>query len=53
MADRPMIALAGAGGDLDGRIAKAPAVRGASIRALVRPGLTHVECLRIEAPWRR
>lgn len=39
MIDQPIIALAGAGGDLGGRIAKALVARGASVRALVRPGL--------------
>lgn len=49
MTDRPIIALAGAAGDLGGRIAKALAARGADVRALVRPGLTNGERLRIEA----
>ena len=35
----PVIALAGAGGDLGSRIARALAARGAQVRALVRPGL--------------
>ena len=34
----PTIALAGAGGDLGGRIARALIDRGATVRALVRPG---------------
>ena len=34
---QPVIALAGAGGDLGGRIARALVARGASVRALVRP----------------
>ena len=49
MADRPIIALAGAGGDLGGRIAKALAARGAEIRALVRRGLKEEERSRIAA----
>ena len=39
MTDAPIIALAGAGGDLGARIAKALVARGAVVRALVRPGL--------------
>jgi uncharacterized protein YbjT (DUF2867 family) len=39
MTDRPIIALAGATGDLGGRIARALVDRGATVRALVRPGL--------------
>ena len=39
MTDVSIIALAGAGGDLGGRIAKALVSRGATVRALVRPGL--------------
>ena len=49
MADRPIIALAGAGGDLGGRIAQALGSRGADVRALVRHGLTEEERARIEA----
>ena len=49
MTDRPVIALAGAGGDLGGRIAKALAARGAGVRALVRPGLKADERVRIAA----
>ena len=49
MADRPVIALAGAGGDLGGRIAKALALRGVDVRALVRRGLSETERARIEA----
>ena len=49
MTDRPIIALAGAGGDLGGRIAKALAARGADVRALVRPGLQESERARIAA----
>jgi nucleoside-diphosphate-sugar epimerase len=49
MMDPPIIALAGAGGDLGGRIAKALVARGASVRALVRPGLETAERARIEA----
>ena len=43
MTDAPIIALAGAGGDLGARIAKALVARGAVVRALVRPGLEHGE----------
>ncbi len=49
MADKSIIALAGAGGDLGGRIAKALVGRGADVRALVRPGLGHAEHWRIAA----
>ena len=49
MADRPIVALAGAGGDLGGRIAKALAARGVDVRALVRPGLKEEERARIAA----
>ncbi|HEX9951304.1 MAG TPA: NmrA family NAD(P)-binding protein [Rubricoccaceae bacterium] len=45
----PTIALAGAGGDLGGRIAAALVARGASVRALVRPGLGRAEQARIES----
>lgn len=45
----PSIALAGTGGDLGGRIAKALVARGATVRALVRPGLKTAERARIEA----
>ena len=38
MTDSPIIALAGATGDLGGRILAALLARGASVRALVRPG---------------
>ena len=38
MTDSPIIALAGATGDLGGRILTALLARGASVRALVRPG---------------
>ena len=40
MTDTPIIVIAGAGGDLGARIAKALDARGAVVRALVRPGLT-------------
>ncbi|HEX8297947.1 MAG TPA: NmrA family NAD(P)-binding protein [Rubricoccaceae bacterium] len=43
------VALAGAGGDLGGRIAAALVSRGAAVRALVRPGLGPAERDRIEA----
>ncbi|TPG10809.1 NmrA family NAD(P)-binding protein [Sphingomonas oligophenolica] len=49
MIDRPVIAIAGAGGDLGSRIATALAARGANVRALIRPGLTNKERARIEA----
>ena len=49
MTDRPIIALAGAGGDLGGRIAKALVALGADVRALVRPGLKEAERGRMEA----
>lgn len=39
MTDRPILALAGATGDLGGRIARALIERGATVRALVRPDL--------------
>jgi len=49
MADRSVVAVAGAGGDLGGRIARALVGRGADVRALVRPGVGHAERARIEA----
>lgn len=49
MSDRPTIALAGAGGDLGGRIARALVARGAAVRALVRPGLAADERAKVEA----
>ena len=49
MTEQPIIALAGAGGDLGGRIARALVARGATVRALVRPGLEAAERTRIEA----
>ena len=49
MAGASIIALAGAGGDLGGRIAKALVARGATVHALVRPGLKSDEAQRIEA----
>ncbi len=48
MTDRRVIVLAGAGGDLGGRIAKALVARGADVRALVRPGVKPDERGRIE-----
>jgi nucleoside-diphosphate-sugar epimerase len=45
----PIIALAGAGGDLGSRIAKALTARGAQVRALVRPDTTLQERSTIEA----
>jgi uncharacterized protein YbjT (DUF2867 family) len=47
--DRPQIALAGASGDLGGRIASALVARGAEVRALVRPGTAPSERARLEA----
>jgi nucleoside-diphosphate-sugar epimerase len=47
-AQAPIVALAGAGGDLGGRIAKALVRRGAEVRALVRPNLSREEAARIE-----
>lgn len=49
MIDQPIIALAGAGGDFGGRIARALVARGANVRALVRPVLETAERARIEA----
>jgi uncharacterized protein YbjT (DUF2867 family) len=45
----PIIAIAGAGGDLGGRIAGALVLRGALVRALVRADIAPEERLRIEA----
>lgn len=47
-AGRLFIAVAGAGGDLGGRIAKVLVARGAEVRALVRPDLKPDERARIE-----
>ena len=49
MAEKPIIALAGAAGDLGHRIAKALVARGAAVRALTRPGLGETERSRIVA----
>ena len=49
MSERPIVALAGAGGDLGRRIAKALVARGAVVRALVRPDLGQEESARVEA----
>jgi uncharacterized protein YbjT (DUF2867 family) len=46
---RPIIALAGASGDLGGRIANALVARGAEVRALVRPDLADRERSRLVA----
>ena len=46
---RPVIALAGAGGDLGGRIAKALVARGADVCALARSDARPEERLRMEA----
>jgi uncharacterized protein YbjT (DUF2867 family) len=43
MTHRPFIALTGAGGDLGARITEALVARGATVRALVRTGLTQAE----------
>jgi uncharacterized protein YbjT (DUF2867 family) len=49
MNNPPIIALAGAGGDLGRRIAKALVLRGAHVRALVRPDIAEQERSGIEA----
>lgn len=49
MSDRTVTALAGAGGNLGGRIASALVARGATVRALVRPGLAAEGRSRVEA----
>lgn len=49
MTDKPIIALAGAGGDLGHRIAKALVTQGGDVRALTRPGLDTAERSRITA----
>jgi uncharacterized protein YbjT (DUF2867 family) len=49
MTDSRVIALAGASGDLGGRIARALAAKGAIVRALVRPGIKPEEQSRIES----
>ena len=50
MADlSPVIAVAGAGGDLGSRIARALVARGAVVRALVRPDVAATDRARIEA----
>jgi nucleoside-diphosphate-sugar epimerase len=49
MPNSPIIVLAGAGGDLGERIAKALVARGATLRALVRPELKPDELRQIEA----
>jgi NAD(P)-dependent dehydrogenase (short-subunit alcohol dehydrogenase family) len=46
---QPIVVLAGASGDLGARIAKSLVVRGASVRALVRPGIEAKEQARIAA----
>lgn len=50
MSERPLIVIAGATGDLGGRIARALAVRGAAVRALVRPGANAEKRARVELP---
>jgi uncharacterized protein YbjT (DUF2867 family) len=47
MIDQTIIALAGAGGDLGGRIAKALVARGATVRTIVRHGLTAADQSRL------
>ncbi len=49
MIERPVVALAGAGGDLGSRIAKALVARGADVRALVRPDGAADASTRIES----
>jgi uncharacterized protein YbjT (DUF2867 family) len=49
MSNKPVIVLAGAGGDLGYRIAKPLIGRGAAVHALVRPGLADHDRARIEA----
>jgi putative NADH-flavin reductase len=49
MPGTPIVTLAGASGDLGGRIAQALVARGAALRALVRPGVKPEERRRIEA----
>ena len=49
MSSRSIIVLAGAGGDLGNRIAKALISRGAQLHALVRPDATQQERTRVEA----
>ena len=49
MATRPIVAIAGAGGDLGGRIAKALVARGSNVRALVRPNVGPQEVSHVEA----
>lgn len=49
MTDAPIIAVAGAGGDLGLRIARALVARGATVRAIVRPDGTEQESERIAA----
>lgn len=46
---QPIIAIAGASGDLGERISKALVKRGASVRALVRPGAADSDLARISA----
>lgn len=49
MHDAPVVMVAGASGDLGGRIARALVARGATVRALVRPNVDAAEGRRIEA----
>jgi hypothetical protein len=45
--NRQMVAVAGAGGDLGGRIVTALIARGATVRPLIRSGLASDDCSRI------
>jgi uncharacterized protein YbjT (DUF2867 family) len=49
MTEKPIVAVAGATGDLGFRIARALVDRGAEVRALVRPDLAPNELMRLEA----
>lgn len=49
MTGNPIVAIAGAGGDLGARIARALVARGAVVRALVRPGADPAALAAIEA----
>ena len=49
MSAAPIVTLAGAAGDLGGRIARALVARGATVRALVRSDLKPAERARLEA----
>jgi NAD(P)-dependent dehydrogenase (short-subunit alcohol dehydrogenase family) len=49
MSEQPIIAIAGANGDLGARIASALVARGAHVRALVRHGLGEIETAKLKA----